>query len=147
MMQKLSENRMKDILIVMSILIFIICLATPAVYGPTRNEPVFGYRLLLLGWFDLFFNGGYAWLANLCYLIAIFSNKKTTKIVITLIAIMLSTSVIFTYKTVPVSFDEGTGAHYIFSLGIGYYLWLMSIFLMLFSNLFNQSIGEETCQK
>lgn len=104
--------------------------------GQDWNTPVsqayYGYTILLLGWAGIFvFN--FAWYGNLImvYILLRFHVENPRNILIaSIIAFLLGLNA-FTLRNLPNLDAHGPAIHH---LGIGYYVWMLSIILLICSS-------------
>lgn len=91
--------------------------------------------LLAMGWLGVI-GGHFSWFANPLYLIAVIYRNKNHQLAFfyTFLSLLFAMSFLL-HKQILV--DEGGGSQFITSYGYGYFLWLLSIVIMLFSQLSN----------
>jgi hypothetical protein len=115
-----------------SLLLFCAALLFPAYYIKAWHEPEHSLLLLAIGWLGPL--GGYfSWYANLFYLIALLKSRdKTNSSIWAFVSLLLSTS--FLAHT---SIELPDVSYRISAYGLGYMLWISSIGLLLFGQLFS----------
>ncbi|MBT2621969.1 hypothetical protein [Chryseobacterium sp. ISL-6] len=121
-----------QIVIIVSLAIFIISLTQTAVY--TKGNEMHAFACFLLGWMDLF-GEGVAWLANPLFFIALFFLLlKQVKIstVFSFLAICMS---LYYLSAESITVDEAGHKSPIVSYGLGYYLWIASGLSLFIGNL------------
>lgn len=121
-----------SIILVISIIIFIIALALPAVY--TKSSEMYGLACFLLGWAELS-GDGTAWLANpLFFLAGIFLLFKQPKIsaVFSFLGICMA---LYYLTAEAITVNEAGHRYPIVSYGPGYYLWIGSFLFLLIGTL------------
>jgi hypothetical protein len=126
-----QNNKLRKFIMVTSIVIFILSL--PVKYECTQFTCDKGWGALVFGWMGIL-TGDFkyvVWYANpLLFLSWLFSQEKRTSLLLSLIAFLLA--IMF------MGFDTILGidgeVYYIRSLGIGYWLWLSAIAVMLIYN-------------
>lgn len=132
---------LKNKLIIISLLIYILSLFCNAfkVIQTKEIRDYSSFELLLVGGIS-FLGGGilecFIWSANIWFFLAIsclFFRRFIASIIIGIIALLISGSFMF-WKTVLVS-ESGREAN-IYSLETGYFLWLTSILLLIFSSIY-----------
>lgn len=129
-LNKLSHYTLRSLLVI-SLLSYVACLFTPALY---TNEPILGYQLLQTGWLGVI-TGTYCWLSNPLYFASLATRKwRIFSFAVSLVSLLLMLDFLFIYK--HISLNEGGGAD-IRSLGVGYYLWVFSGLFLLLNRLIN----------
>jgi hypothetical protein len=124
------------ILLVGSIASYAASLATPAFYDSRNTEGWLGLAALISGVFGVL-GGFYCWLANPLLVVAwilALTKKSPWAICGTAILACLLSSEFMRHDLIYV--DEGGSKAKITSLGIGYWLWLISQILMFVHGLF-----------
>ncbi|MCT2563061.1 hypothetical protein [Chryseobacterium herbae] len=121
------------IILIVSILVFVISLALPAVFTGKDNE-MYGLALFLLGWADLS-GDGTSWLANPILLFSwIFLLVKQPKIAAFLGLFSVGVALYYFTET-EITVNEAGHKSPITSYGPGYYLWLASCVTMFVGSL------------
>jgi hypothetical protein len=121
-----------QIVLVVSLLLFIISLTQTAVY--TQGSEMQAFVCFILGWAELF-DDGIAWLANPLFFIAIFFLLiKQVKIstVLSFLAVCMS---LYYLSAETITVNEAGHRSPIVSYGPGYYLWIVSCLSLLIGNL------------
>ncbi|AZA79021.1 hypothetical protein EG347_16630 [Chryseobacterium sp. G0186] len=121
-----------NIILLVSLILFIISLPFPAVY--TKDHDMSGLGCLLFGWVEME-GGGISWMANpLLFIAAFFLLLKKAKIsaVISFIAFGLT----FCYLSVgEITVNEAGHKYPITGYGPAYFLWIASCFSLLIGNI------------
>lgn len=136
--------RWENLPILVSLVLFIICLTQPAFYVDRKEPYGNGFLLLLIGWMGVIAGGGFSWLANPLYLagliLSMYDCKKSAIFsglsVIVAASFMLSRSVMR---------DEAGHMTKVTSLGPGYKIWLLSC-AILFSGTLWQWLAHKNRQ-
>ena len=118
-----------QIAIATSIVLFAASLKMPAFLFQS-HEPVKGFTLLVFGWLGIMTGDFLPWLANPAYALAltlIFLSWYRSALVVSGIALILALLSLLTREWM---FDEGGGT-FIVGHGLGFYLWLTAILLLL----------------
>jgi hypothetical protein len=126
-------RKIKWIIIGISLLVFFSSL-TQICFCYDKNTCLFGISLFGDGWLGLIFDGQISWLANPLLIISWFSFQRYPKV--SLIFSVFSSVLAFSFLLVhKIIIDEGGNMHYITSINIGYWLWILSILTILIGNL------------
>ncbi|PIF43342.1 hypothetical protein CLU96_0247 [Chryseobacterium sp. 52] len=116
------------IILIISIVIFIISLALPAVFTQKGSE-MYGLACFLLGWADLS-GDGTSWLANPILLFSwVFLLVKQPKIAAFLGLFAVGVGLYYLTET-EITVNEAGHKSPITSYGLGYYLWIASCVTM-----------------
>lgn len=121
-----------QIVLIVSLLLFIISLTQPAVY--TQGNEMHALVCFILGWAELF-GDGIAWLANPLFFIAVFFLLiKQVKIstVLSFLAVCMS---LYYLSAETITVNEAGHRSPIVSYGPGYYLWMISCLSLFIRNL------------
>lgn len=119
-----------QIVLIISLVIFIISLTQTAVY--TKGSEMHAFVCFILGWADL--EDSLSWLANPVLLAAwffILIKQIKISIIFSILAFCLTLLYLSTNTIVT---NEAGSKSVIISLGLGYYLWVLSCFSMLLGN-------------
>lgn len=120
-----------QIVLIISVVIFIVSLTQNAVY--TKNSEMHAFVCFILGWADL--EVGKSWLANPLLAISWFFmliKQIRISIVFSFIACCLA---LFYLSADTIVVNEAGTKSAIISLGLGYYLWVMSCLSMLIGSI------------
>lgn len=139
-----KDTRIKLLSVILSILFFAISLSQPVFYETARlADDNYGISALLFGWL-VAFSGGAAltWLANPAL---VFSWITVYNVKVSFYSSFLAAIISFSFMFFDYIKDggQGGGTDYqvifydiqIYKLGLGYYFWLLSSFLMCLCNL------------
>lgn len=136
------NTKTEKIPFVASILLYIACLFFSGFYIRTAQQPYGGASLYLLamGWLGIL-GGHFSWFANPLYFIAIGIRRKRNglSLVLSIFSLLLALSFLIHNRIIT---DEGGGTGAITAYGFGYYLWVISILLLVFSNLNTFTINK-----
>lgn len=144
-----NSNYLKNTLIIVSVLIFISSLFYPAFFIDREDSDAWSNSLFLFvfGWTS-FIGGGFIpfliWLANPLYLISLILVKKSNIIGLLTISISIFLAIVFCNLDSILTSESGATSK-IIKLGLGFYLWLSSFFVLLLpaiSNLINKRKKE-----
>jgi hypothetical protein len=129
-------NRLKYFLLLLSASAFftsLLCIPF-TIEGDNPTPWPIGLWAILLGWYNLGDGAGLAWLANpfLFFAWIYIFRKVKVSFWLSLLATLFSLSFLLFGEVVT---SEGGGTRKIISMAIGYYLWLGSIILLLFSTI------------
>jgi len=106
------------------------------VFLTTRGDPLTGQYFLLAGWLGPLV-GEFSWFANLLYgwaLLRLLVNVNANVLISTSLSVLLvMTSLLYVDSgfDLSVGASKGEGVYYFYGIGIGYYLWLASMVLLL----------------
>jgi hypothetical protein len=129
------NTKTERIQLIASIISYIACLFFSGFYIRTAQQPYGGASLYLLaiGWLGIL-GGHFSWFANPLYFLAIFIRRKRNGLsfVLSFFSLLLALSFLFHSRIIT---DEGGGTGAITAYGFGYFLWVASILLLIFSNL------------
>ncbi|SHG42768.1 hypothetical protein [Chryseobacterium sp. OV279] len=121
------------IILIISVAVFVISLALPAVFTQKGSE-MYGLALFLLGWADVS-GDGTSWLANPILLFSwIFLLVKQPKIAAFLGLLSVGVALYYFSET-EITVNEAGHKSSITSYGPGYYLWLLSCITMFVGSL------------
>jgi len=144
------NNRTSYLLLLLSILTFAVSLATPAFWydgGPGKHDADMGWEALVLGWFPAIFGifmiptgnleyfGTFSWLASpVLWMswVGILMKSKSLTVNSACAAICLSL-LFFTCRNIPVPDNQSMND---VSVGIGYFIWLLSMGCSLIAGVF-----------
>ena len=118
------------ILLAITLFIYLIACATPALEFNDPNDAVYyGFRILIIGWLGALI-GQFGWFANLFLLVSIFLllfRRWIGALISSLLALViaLQTFMLFSQK-VPAN-EAATRQLDLLSLKVGFYLWLASM--------------------
>ena len=111
----------------LSIGLFLASLALPGLHF-SKEDPVFGYQLLLMGWWGIL-TGDFPWLANILY----YSSLQNIRIQKFRKALWLSVLCIplalLSYRVDEWYFNEARGTP-ITGLGMAFYVWISSFIVL-----------------
>jgi len=141
----------RTLLVAASIASYLVACATPALHLAGRENtlgeltPMSGFAGLFSGFFALF-GGQFAWLANplgLLALILLLRRHDNASLLASLAALLMAQHTWVFVGTV-ISGDEGGVKKYLVSsLGLGFYLWLVSFLLLAVASLVRERrLGE-----
>ncbi|RZK10694.1 MAG: hypothetical protein EOO46_09725 [Flavobacterium sp.] len=127
----------------LSIICFLFSMFLPAftVYRPSMTKSITfpGWYTFLVGSSSLIldFAQSFVWLANIVYIIALWSMNKNEKLVFWLSVLLIIQALFFiSFETIKWT---GSGRlDYLESLGFGYWLWLGSFLLLLSASIINR---------
>ncbi len=134
------KTKKQKIFLFLSIGVFIISLTQKSYcssYGLCNN---YGFLSLFFGWIGVFMLHipAFTWLANPLLLGSwvFFRKNSKTSFILSIIAFSLMLSFLLVDEII--SNEAGTKSKVVF-YGLGYYLWLLSSFIMLIGNYINRS--------
>lgn len=110
-----------------SLIFYLMCFIFPAFYAGEIREPNYPSELLMMGWLGPL-DGHFSWYANIFYLLSLIYFKKEASLALILIAAMLALSFLTKDEIIR---NEGGGTSHITAYGIGYFLWVTSLIMLL----------------
>lgn len=135
----------KKIFLFISIGVYVISLTQKSYCTSGGNCEYFsGFLNLIFGWFGVFMLHipAFPWLANPILLVSWITFKKKPKLsfILCIIALVLMLSFLFVNEIIV---NDGSTTSKVNFYGLGYWLWVLSSFIMLVGNLiFNNRIQE-----
>jgi hypothetical protein len=139
-----KHQNLNSFFLILSIILFLFSLAMPG-FNFYKEDEFFrlsggndlhpGLLLLIFGWYGLF-GASAAWLANPLGLIAIIAFRRKNygkSFSFSAVAFFLALSSIFLEE---ILIDEGGGVISIYSMGIGFYFWISSIFSIIVGSIY-----------
>lgn len=135
----------------LSVLCYVIATVRPALYlerdqGDLRGLGAWslGGNLLLVGWLGILC-GQYAWLANLPLFAgwaAIHRNKRILAAFLGGVSLVVSFHTLELFRTPLPGVESQDGSEILKALGSGYYLWILSMFLVVLGAMLGRSVGS-----
>jgi hypothetical protein len=124
-------KKLRNIILILSISVFLISLTQPAFYTSAQEPGGWSdsFGLVWMGWMGVLYGGaGFSWLANPLILAAWICLSKYTNASLILSGLSLFYSLLFLFYKSIITGEDG---HYslITARKAGYWLWLMSIFI------------------
>ena len=143
-----QKEIIEKVLVRLSLICFLFSLFLPAfsVYRPSITKLITfpGWYTFLLGSTSLFLDFGqsFVWLANIIFIVALWSMNKNERLFFWLSLLLIIQATFFlSFETIKWT---GSGRlDYIESVGFGYWVWLVSFLLLLCASIINRlrSIG------
>jgi len=149
-LRRRSSWSLRVICFYLSVLCYVIALVRPALYlernqGALRGLGAWslGGNLLLVGWLGILF-GQYAWFANLPLFAgwaAIYRNQRILAAFWGGVSLVVSSHALELFRTPLPGVESQNDSEILKALGSGYYLWILSMFLVVLGAMLGRSAG------
>ncbi|MFN0728246.1 hypothetical protein [Polaribacter gochangensis] len=130
------NSKKQKIFLIISIAIYIIALTQKSYCSSYGNCDNYGILSLLFGWLGVFMLHvpAFPWLANPILIIAwsLFKKKPNISFILSVVGFLLMLSFLFVDEII--NSEAGTKSKVVF-YGLGYWLWVLSSFIMVIGNL------------
>jgi len=137
----MKKINIQSIPVILGTLLYGICLLFEAYYIGIEREPQYAFFALILGWVGLF-GGYYYWLANPLFIVSLLLYKKRlASVVFGILAFTLAFLFLNLDKVIA---NEAGMYEPIVGYGVGYYLWLLAMFVYTAGQFCIMCISKET---